>query len=498
MSSSADAAAPPGHVQQRGVAVWGASRGRHCWLGAPQRPAQVGAPSQDCVKWCRAIRQCGVAISLVSTLLPPPDVSCRLPARHRLPPQKQALGAGAALPDRAGLLPGDHHRLCGARGLLHRLDSHVLQGEKSEEGRRAAGSAFHSGGCRAPQASPAARLSSSLCRAPPCRRAWMRGSRAWCCPPSSGATAPRRCDAQDSQVRERVRVQAAHLRLGQTCSLRAASAADRWTPPRLPPLPPQIPGGWAAQRYGGERVLAWSFALWSLGSLLTPGTAASPRAMAAVRVGVGLAQVGGWERPVWRRRALPVQGSAGAGGLPVRAALPFPPLPAPLPPPKHTHAPVSAARTHILLSPQGFLIPAVHTVLAAWVPPVERARAVSLTTSGLYLGSAAAMLALPTVVARLGPAALIRLVGGLGLAWLGVWRLTLRRVRRQVAASSMPPPGGARPNGGASPATKGRPAATPWRALLTCPAGGCAACAGCSKRAGAGAPLAPAPLSLRP
>lgn len=55
----------------------------------------------------------------------------------------------------------------------------------------------------------------------------------------------------------------------------------------------QVPGGWAAQRYGGERVLSWSFAAWSLGCLATPGSAASPRAMAAARVGVGLAQVRG-------------------------------------------------------------------------------------------------------------------------------------------------------------------------------------------------------------
>lgn len=53
----------------------------------------------------------------------------------------------------------------------------------------------------------------------------------------------------------------------------------------------QVPGGWAAQRWGGERVLSWSFALWSLAVLATPGSAARPRAVAAVRVGVGLAQV---------------------------------------------------------------------------------------------------------------------------------------------------------------------------------------------------------------
>ncbi|PRW51088.1 putative anion transporter 5 [Chlorella sorokiniana] len=175
----------------------------------------------------------------------------------------------------------------------------------------------------------------------------------------------------------------------------------------------QVPGGWAAQRYGGERVLSWSFALWSAVVLLTPGSAGNTKLMAAVRVGVGFAQ--------------------------------------------------------------GFVIPAVHTVLAGWIPPSERARAVSLTTSGLYLGSALAMLLLPSVAASLGPAALVRLVGALGLAWLALWRLTLRSVRRRMAAASMPlhSSASAAANGDASGKTtvkQGRPAATPWRAMLAHPA----------------------------
>ena len=64
------------------------------------------------------------------------------------------------------------------------------------------------------------------------------------------------------------------------------------TPNPPPPPPPQIPGGWAAQRFGGERMLGVSFALWSAASLLTPGSAANTRTMAAARVFVGLAQVG--------------------------------------------------------------------------------------------------------------------------------------------------------------------------------------------------------------
>lgn len=57
------------------------------------------------------------------------------------------------------------------------------------------------------------------------------------------------------------------------------------------------------------------------------------------------------------------------------------------------------------------------------IPPAERAKAVSLTTSGMYLGSAAAMLALPRVAQSAGPASIFRLVGLLALLWLCLWRL---------------------------------------------------------------------------
>ncbi|WIA29477.1 hypothetical protein OEZ86_011978 [Tetradesmus obliquus] len=121
----------------------------------------------------------------------------------------------------------------------------------------------------------------------------------------------------------------------------------------------QIPGGWAAQLYGGRRTLIASFLAWSLACLLTPGNASSVTLTVLARVCVGLAQ--------------------------------------------------------------GGLIPSVHTVLSKWIPPHERARAVSLTTSGMYLGSAAAMLVLPSVSALFGAASLLRLVGLLGLAWLALW-----------------------------------------------------------------------------
>lgn len=167
----------------------------------------------------------------------------------------------------------------------------------------------------------------------------------------------------------------------------------------------QIPGGWAAQRFGGEGMLTLSFMLWSLASLLTPGSAANTRSIVLARVCVGVAQ--------------------------------------------------------------GFLIPAVHTVLSQCVPPAERARAVSLTTSGMYLGSAAAMQALPGVAARMGPAFLLRLVGCMGLAWTLLWRATLRRMKGARQLQSIPVADGDMDSAGKA---KARRVPTPWRRMITHPA----------------------------
>ena len=52
----------------------------------------------------------------------------------------------------------------------------------------------------------------------------------------------------------------------------------------------QVPGGWAAQRWGGRRMLTVSFGLWSTASMLTPGSASSQAAIMLARVAVGVAQ----------------------------------------------------------------------------------------------------------------------------------------------------------------------------------------------------------------
>ena len=72
-----------------------------------------------------------------------------------------------------------------------------------------------------------------------------------------------------------------------------------------------------------------------------------------------------------------------------------------------------------------------------WIPPHERARAVSLTTSGMYLGSAGAMLFLPALARAVGPASVLRAVGVLGLAWLLLWVAVGREVPHRCAASPL-------------------------------------------------------------
>ncbi|KAG2483091.1 hypothetical protein HYH03_018029 [Edaphochlamys debaryana] len=166
----------------------------------------------------------------------------------------------------------------------------------------------------------------------------------------------------------------------------------------------QIPGGWAAQRYGGRIMLILCFASWSLISILTPTDARHTFAISMARVCVGIAQ--------------------------------------------------------------GFLIPAVHTVLSQWIPPHERARAVSLTTSGMYLGSASAMLVLPWFSDRLGAASLLKVVGGLGIAWLVLWLIVGRDIPHRetvIPLSNMEKPGHSH---GHAHGHKGRPAPTPYRRMM--------------------------------
>ncbi|XP_008807651.1 probable anion transporter 6 [Phoenix dactylifera] len=121
----------------------------------------------------------------------------------------------------------------------------------------------------------------------------------------------------------------------------------------------QVPGGWAAQRVGGRRVLLMSFVLWSSTCALVPLDPSRVSILVLARLLVGVAQ--------------------------------------------------------------GFIFPSIHTVLAQWVPPHERSRSVSLTTSGMYLGAAGGMLLLPSLVKYKGPQSVFLVEAALGAIWSILW-----------------------------------------------------------------------------
>lgn len=121
----------------------------------------------------------------------------------------------------------------------------------------------------------------------------------------------------------------------------------------------QIPGGWVAQKVGGRRVLLFSFLLWSLTCAFVPLDPNRVMTLVVARLLVGVAQ--------------------------------------------------------------GFIFPSIHTVLAQWVPPHERSRSVSLTTSGMYFGAAAGMLILPSLVRLKGPQSVFLVEAALGIMWSLLW-----------------------------------------------------------------------------
>jgi hypothetical protein len=72
------------------------------------------------------------------------------------------------------------------------------------------------------------------------------------------------------------------------------------------------------------------------------------------------------------------------------------------------------------ISPQGAVFPSIHTELGKWkeaIGPQWFSTVVSLITSGMYLGSAVAMLVLPSVAAA-APGNVFSLQAMLGVAWL--------------------------------------------------------------------------------
>ncbi|MGO9603260.1 MAG: ACS family MFS transporter [Candidatus Binataceae bacterium] len=123
---------------------------------------------------------------------------------------------------------------------------------------------------------------------------------------------------------------------------------------------PQLAGGWLADRFGGKRVLGLGVAIWSLATLITP---------AAARVSFGV---------------------------------------------------LFGARVLLGLG-EGVNFPAIHSIVARWMPARERARALSLNYSGMHLGTVIALVLSPPIVIAFGWPMLFYLSGAVGMVWVLVW-----------------------------------------------------------------------------
>jgi len=125
---------------------------------------------------------------------------------------------------------------------------------------------------------------------------------------------------------------------------------------------PQLAGGWLADRFGGKRVLGLGVAVWSLATFITP---------AAARVSFGL---------------------------------------------------LFAARVLLGLG-EGVNFPAIHSIVARWMPARERARALSLNYSGMHLGTVIALVLSPPIVIAFGWPMLFYLSGAAGMVWVVAWMI---------------------------------------------------------------------------
>lgn len=198
----------------------------------------------------------------------------------------------------------------------------------------------------------------------------------------------------------------------------------------------QVPGGWAAARFGPSAVLSASFAAWTAATLMTP---------------------------------LPSPDCGGTSS-----------------PSSCSLAPTAAARVLVGLA-QGALIPALHTALAQRVPPASRPKATAAATSGMYLGAALASALLPSLLAAAegrsspggggsGPRAVLRLSALLGIAWLAAWRW-FGAVEGDSVDRTAGGGGGGRllpssspKSGGEASSSEGRRRLppTPWKKMLRC------------------------------
>lgn len=165
----------------------------------------------------------------------------------------------------------------------------------------------------------------------------------------------------------------------------------------------QIPGGYLADKYGGKHVLAAGVIMWSIMTLLTP---------LAASTNIGL--------------LLLVRALLGVG--------------------------------------EGVAMPAMNNIISKWVPEKERARSLSLTYSGMYLGSVIGLWLCPQFIVSFEWQSVFYIFGALGFVWWLAWQIwatsspqlskTISTSERQFIEAG-------------APATDRRISGVPWRLLLS-------------------------------
>jgi ACS family sodium-dependent inorganic phosphate cotransporter len=122
----------------------------------------------------------------------------------------------------------------------------------------------------------------------------------------------------------------------------------------------QVPSGYLANRFGGKVVLGVAVVWWSVCTLLTPAAASlSFGALIAMRIAMGLGEAA--------------------------------------------------------------TFPAAYNLFSRWVPAAERARAVSIFSSGIPVGTVVALSVTGWVIARYGWPAVFYIFGTIGFLWAIVW-----------------------------------------------------------------------------
>eukprot|EP00854_Cymbomonas_tetramitiformis_P008974 gene8974-10629_t len=138
--------------------------------------------------------------------------------------------------------------------------------------------------------------------------------------------------------------------------------------------------------------------------------------------------------------------------------------------------PADAGKTELMVAArfvvgvsQGAIFPAIHTELGKWkdaIGPQYFSTVVSLITSGMYLGSALAMLLLPQVAAG-QPSRVFRLQATVGsfwlMCWLGTHYLTFERNQHLSLTEKDP-------ENNKAPAAETPKPVIPWMRLLSTPA----------------------------